>query len=209
MKSFAWAAFLVLFVAGTAGAATVDFTTATFSGALNQPSFTAGVDGNIITLRALPSALPNGALLWWDRTDGLGVQYGYENDEIEGVERLRIAFSTPVNLSRVFITDLFNEGYLERGAYRLNQGGSWISFTALPEHTPANSNGELTLLIDPSVLVSSITFWAPGQLPLLNQRHEFSVAGIETAAPVPIPGAMWLFGTGLLALVGLRRRMRK
>jgi hypothetical protein len=205
MKSFAWVAFLVLFVAGTAGASTVDFTTATFSGALNQPSFSAAVDGNIITL----TALPNGARLWWDQADGFGVQYGYENDEIEGVERLRIGFSTPVRLSRVFVTDLFNEGYLERGSYRLNQSGNWISFFALPGQTPSNSNGELTLLIDPSILVNSITFRAPGQLPLLNQRHEFSIAAIETAAPVPIPAAVWLLGSGLLGLVGLRRRFRK
>ncbi|NPV04891.1 MAG: VPLPA-CTERM sorting domain-containing protein [Syntrophaceae bacterium] len=204
MKYASIAAILVLFMAGTATASTVDFRTSAFSGAMNQPTFAAGIGGNTVTL----TALPTGARIWWDSTDGLGVRYSYENDEIEGVERLRIGFAAPVQLSSVLLTDLFNEsGYLERGAYQLNGTGAWISFQALPDQTPG-TNGELMLMIDSSVPVSSITFRAPGWLPLLNQRHEFSVAKMETA-PVPIPGAVWLLGTGLLGLAAIRRRFRK
>jgi hypothetical protein len=28
-------------------------------------------------------------------------------------------------------------------------------------------------------------------------------------APVPIPAAVWLFGTGLLGLLGIRRKIKK
>jgi hypothetical protein len=35
----------------------------------------------------------------------------------------------------------------------------------------------------------------------------FAVEG--TSAPVPVPAAVWLLGSGLVGLVGLRRRMRK
>lgn len=204
MKYTSIAVIAVLLAAGTATASTVDFRTAAFSGAMNQPTYGAGIDGNTITL----TALPTGARLWWDSTDGLGVRYSYENDEIEGIEQLRIGFATPVHLSSVLLTDLFNEnGYLERGSYQLNGTGAWMSFQALPDQIPG-TNGELTLLIDSSVPVSSITFRAPGWLPLLNQRHEFSVAAIETTA-VPIPGAFWLLGAGLVGLAEVRRRMKK
>ena len=200
MKSIPLAVFLVLLLAGSAAASTVDFRNeTTFGGALNQTSF---FDGNTITV----TAMPNGARLWWDSTDGFGVQYGYEKDEIESVERLKIGFSTPVHLSSVLITDLFNEGYLERGSYQLNESGNWIYFSALASQTPSSSNGELTVPIDPNVWVNSITFRAPGQL--LFQAHEFSVAAIETTA-APIPASAWLLVSGLLGLVAIRRRLKK
>jgi hypothetical protein len=204
------AVILLLLAAGTSAASTFDFRdAATFGAALNQPSFSAGIDGNTITI----TAMRNGARLWWDHIDGFGVQSrrGYENDEIEGKERLRIGFSTPTSLSSVLITDLFNEdGYLERGFYQLNGSGKWIMFTALPSQTPSNSNGELTLVLDPDVLVSSILFRAPGRL-RGNQGREFSVAAIVTDPPIatPIPAAFWLLGSGLMGLVALRRRMRE
>ena len=204
MKTSVLMAILMLLLAGTAVATTVDFRDATFSGGLNQPSFSANVDGYTITA----TAMPTGARLWWDNTDGLGVQYRYENDEIESVERLRIGFSTPVHLSSVLVTDLFNEGYLERGSYQLNGTGNWIDFSALPSQTPSNSNGELTLQLDPSLLINSITFRSPGQILFPNQRHEFSVAAIEAIA-TPIPAAFWLLSTGLIGLVGIRRRFKK
>jgi hypothetical protein len=208
MRIASWAVILVLLVAGTATASTYDFRDeATFGGALNQPSFSAGIDGNTITL----TAMPTGASLWWDSVDGLGVKFLLESDEIQGIERLKIGFAIPVSLSSVLITDLFNEdGYLERGYYQLNGSGSWIEFTALASQI-SGTNGELTVPIDSSILVSSIAFKAPGLVLFPLQEHEFSVAAIVTDPPtvVPIPGAVWLLGSALLGLVAIRRRLKK
>jgi hypothetical protein len=205
MKKTSLAVILVLLLAGTAAASTYDFRDASIFGtALNQQSFSADVDGNTITVTASPA----GARLWWDSTDGFGVRYLFESDEVQGIERLKIGFAAPVSLSSVLITDLFNDGgYLERGYYQLNGSGSWIEFTALPSQI-SGTNGELTVPIDPSVLVSSIMFRAPGLVLFPLQSHEFSVAAIETSA-VPIPAAFWLLGSGLVGLAAIRRRMRK
>ena len=208
MKYASLAVILVLLMTGTAAASTYDFRdAATFGAALNQPSFSTTVDGNTITL----TASPTGARLWWDGTGGLGVRYLFEKDEIQGVERLKIGFASPVSLSSVLITNLFNEdGYLERGYYQLNGSGSWIEFKALASQT-SGTNGELTVPIDTSVLVSSIMFKAPGLVLLPLQSHEFSVAAIVTDPPIatPVPAAFWLLGSGLVGLTALRRRMRK
>jgi hypothetical protein len=204
MRLTSLTAILFLLIAGPAAASTIDFRDAAFSGANYQASFSAPVDGYTVTLRALP----NGAKLYWDSTDGMGVRYSYEADEIEGIERLRIRFSTPVYLTSVLLTDLFNEnGYLERGSYRLNATGSWTRFKADPGQTLGSTNGELELLFDPETIITSIAFRAPGWLPLRNQNHEFSVAAMEVSA-VPIPAAAWLLGTGLVGLVAVRRRVR-
>jgi hypothetical protein len=208
MKILSLAVSLVLLLAGTAGASTYDFRdAATFGGALNQPSFSTGIDGNTITVTATPA----GAQIWWDSTDGFGVRYLFEGDEIQGVERLKISFASPVQLSSVLITDLFNEnGNLERGSYQLNGSGNWVEFTALASQT-SGTNGELTVPIDSSVLVNSIMFKAPGLVLFPLQSHEFSVAAIVTDPPIttPIPAAVWLLGSGLVGLAALRRRMRK
>jgi hypothetical protein len=200
MKRTSLAAILILLLAGTAAAFTVDFRDAAFSGANYKTSFTTGVDGLAVTLKAGPY----GARLYQDSIDGLGIRYSYDKDEIEGSERLRILFSAPVFLSSALITDIFNEGYLERGYYQLNGAGSWVGFHADPSQT-WRTNGELELLFDSSILVNSIAFKAPGWLPFKHQAHEFSVAAIEVNA-VPIPAAAWLLGAGLAGLVALRRK---
>jgi hypothetical protein len=202
MKKGFLAIILALLLSGPVSAALVDFRDSGAFGAANyQPSFSTGINGYTVML----TALPNGARLYQDSTDGLGVRYSYEADEIEGIERLAIGFSTPVRLSSLLITDLFNEGYLERGSYQLNGTGSWITFQALTSQVPGSTNGELTVLFAPNTVASSIAFRSPGYLASLNQRHEFSVAAIEASA-VPIPAAAWLLGTGVVGLAVVRRR---
>lgn len=48
------------------------------------------------------------ARFYWDPVDGLGVQDGAQNDEIDFDERIRVTFSEPVNIRAVWLSDLFH-----------------------------------------------------------------------------------------------------
>ena len=44
----------------------------------------------------------------------------------------------------------------------------------------------------------------------LNSRgHLLNGAGLDVGAPVPVPGAVWLLGSGLAAFAGIRRKQKK
>lgn len=185
-------------VSQVAGAVFLDFRDSLFSDAYGLNEFSATVDGISFTIKAKPGD----SGLWWDSTDGLGIQHDYENDEIEGDETLAVLFHTPVNLQGILITDLFNEhGYLETGVYSSNT--DWHKFYAAQDQLLGQSNGELWIDAGHANL-DFMFFQAPGH-DIPGQNHEFALAGLEVSA-VPLPAAFWLFVSGLLALGGLKRR---
>lgn len=183
-------------IAGSeARAASIDFRDSTLFGAAHgQPSHTQTVGDVTLTLEPAPE----GALLWWDGTDGVAVQFDYESDEVEGREILRIVFERAVVLEKVHIADLFHEhGYLETGFYDLGDGP--VGFQADPGQLLGSTNGELTLIL--GAKVRAVAFTAPGRID--GEHHEFAVRGLEATPAVPEPSAFVLFGTGF-ALLGYR-----
>ena len=53
-------------------------------------------------------------VLWWDSTDGFGIWgAGYEKDEIDSSEIMKVTFSSTVYVSYFYITDLFYEDNYE------------------------------------------------------------------------------------------------
>jgi hypothetical protein len=175
--------------ASSAFAAEIDFTASNFAAANGQTSFSyTATDGVTLTLTAAP------ARLTYDATDGLGVRTGstdLQPNEIDNNEVLTITFSESVRLSDVFITDLFNEGYLETGYYSLNNGPA-IAFTALPTQG-FNTNGSLSLHLD--TWVTSLTLTSPPNYlgGLIGPNHDYSVGGLAyttaaaAAPPAPTP----------------------
>jgi hypothetical protein len=208
-SKFAVLGFLaVLASSGTAFAANLDFASAAFAGAEGQDSFThTDSDGVKLTVTAGPAWLC--ASITQDE-DGFGVKTVLpdETDEIDGLEYLTLSFSQSVNVSDVFITDLFNEGYLELGKISIN-GGSAQTFAALAGQTP-NTNGQLTLDLD--TVVTSLTFSAPTSF---LKNHDFALKGISytptRSTEVPelsgsaAPLALMLL-VGCAILLGDRRR---
>jgi len=190
----------IFLLATTAAASQIDFRNiADFGGAKDQLSFSIAHSSGF-NLDFDPG--PAGATLWWDKNDGFGVQYAYEGDEVEGDEWLRLDFSPNVILVEIHFTDLFNElGYLETGSFEINGSGTWTPFSALEDQQWGNSNGELFFPVNQQV--DFITFMAPGWDN--GQHHEYAVAGVEVTQ-IPVPGAVWLLGSGLIGVIFLRRK---
>ena len=201
-----------LFLYGTAFATYVDFTALSpphVNNVLTSPYATPIPGGGSITIAAfsISSSGLNNENLWWDSTDGFGISSsaGYEKDEIELLEIMRISFSSPVNVSYFDLTDLFIEGndpYAEIGVWY--SPGLGLNFFSQYDSTV--SNGEFQLDIDQDI--SEIWFSAPAEY-IPGQDHEFSIAGVEVTS-VPEPSTLILLGCGLIVFAGLgRNRLKK
>ena len=190
-----------------AGATTVDFTSSAWSG-VSGTSYTVGS----ITLTS------TGGNLTWNGGDGIGISGGGDDDEINFTQMLTVTFgNAPVFADQIDFLDFFKKkrhcnvcaeeaqwGYL--GA----NGITWVTpnqFATATDNTGAFS-------FDPfsgaGPKIFALYFkGVPG--PGEDGDSDFSLARIdftEANREVPIPAAIWLFGSGLLGLIGIRRRKR-
>jgi hypothetical protein len=111
----------------------------------------------------------------------------------------------------------FHFGILSAGSdvsYVYFQGGTPSSTVPLSQWT-ANNNTVYGSPFGATLDLYFSTLVAPGQSATFTvytdntqDRVNFAMLFYPTVTPIPIPGAIWLLGSGLLGMIGLRRRFK-
>jgi hypothetical protein len=88
-------------------ASAIDFRDLAFSGCLDRTECSVGSVTIIGQRRLDQNAEWLSASIYWDPIDGIGIQDGAQNDEIDIDERVLVRFTEKSNLDRVWLSDLF------------------------------------------------------------------------------------------------------
>jgi hypothetical protein len=144
---------------------------------------------------------------------------GWFNTAYQNGGTVRIAlYSNTTNQSRQDVPNLSNllysttfsvPGKTATGAWygasglswSLGSGTYWIGFEGLNYNVgymPGSSQNPL----------GAEVHYAPGQYPWENRADNANIGVRVASAAVPVPAAIWLLGSGLLALLGLRKPLR-
>lgn len=98
-----------------------------------------------------------------------------------------VEFGVPIEF------DSFGPGFWGNGTPILNSTGTGFL-----------GSGELHGIVSMPGLYNSISFTHTGEF-----WHGFTVGVAGLASPVPIPAAIWLFGSGVIGLIGMKRIREK
>ncbi len=184
---------------------------------VNGLTFTA-VGGSITVNEDFSGTDPSSAYLPCSGTnpyvctgDGLGVGNGTnsrQDDELSFVsssEHLTISGFGGATITMISFLDTFIEGHTEVASFYINNNLN--DFTDV--FASAEGGNGFTEWVGTLTDVNSITFFVNcGAFDGSNCAwdNDFSVAAINA---VPVPAAVWLFGSGLIGLVAIARRRKE
>ena len=133
--------------------------------------------------------------------DGIGIR----NDEISGYEKLLIEFAEAVDVTKIYLLDLFGAERSGEQAIIINSNGVDKTVKgAIDANGKSIAGGFFTVdyTIEEGKGLTSILLKG-----YKDCFSDFALAGLEIApSPVPIPGAAILFGSALLGFFGFKRR---
>ena len=190
---------------------------------------------NVINLTGatLTSAPRNFVTQTLGGVEGLGVGGGNWTGELDGAgESILITFSTPQIVSEIVLAFLYpSDGgtgsiYSDTGneqAFIAFNGGSAATLTSTGATTATwtglgsvtnfaqavNGQGGAWTITNPfgDAAVTSILLTAPNETGN-SQGSDYSLHSVTTSA-VPLPAAAWLMVSGLVGLVGFRKKVRR
>ncbi len=178
----------------------VGFTLTSTSGAVN---FTQNYDGS-----AFVGCQAGGGALKCDK-DGVGIDLPYgADDEITGVwpgiQKLTLSFDQIVKITGFHFLDLYlrpdGSGRKEQATISVD-GAFFATVDAIESH---HAGGYADLVMG-SILAQTLEFTAdPNWIYRDDCTNDYALAGVDVH-PVPLPPALWLFGSALVGLFGSRR----
>jgi hypothetical protein len=193
----------------------------TYSGTFNGIGFTLSSNvGNISIVENYDGSQytgcqSNGGVLACS-SDGVGIDIGdpkIDSDEINGIDNpamnqiLTITFDQVVKVSGFYFLDMYvnpkNSSHREQAT--IIADGVFVSTVSGNENP--GEGGYAELLINPiytKTLEFSASFlsqfWDDGD-------NDYALAAVDVS-PVPLPPAIWLFGTAIAGLLGMRRTQK-
>lgn len=138
--------------------------------------------------------------------DGIGIRKPWNNnDEISGYEELLIEFAEAVDVTKIYLLDLFGAEKTGEKAIIINSNGIDKTVTGAVDSNDNSISGGF-FSVEYSVVEGK------GLTSILLKGYkdcfsDYALAGLEIApSPVPVPGAAILFGSALLGFFGFKRR---
>ncbi len=177
----------------------IGFTLTSTNGAVN---FEQGYDGS-----AQIGCQSGGGVLKCDQ-DGAGIHplhHGKDDEITGGSQTLTLTFDQVVKISGFHFLDLYvnpdGKGSKEQATIILD--GAF--FKTVDATATVGDGGYANLIIGP-ILAQTLEFSAnPYYIFWDDHNNDYALAGVDVSA-VPLPPAVWLFGSAIAGLIGFRRR---